>query len=305
MTNDLLPAGILAEVAKAIPPQFHEHVIIVGSLAAGYHFFKNNPKQGMRTKDVDCMITPNAKAVVVAQEVAKRLLEARWSTRKSGPWSEPGRPDQPVEELPLVRFNPPSTDEWFIELLGAPENKTGMPEGRTFCRLTTDHGDFALCNFGYLGLVEYEPITTEFGIRIARPEMMALANLLHHPEIRPDIMSGSEYGQPIKRSNKDLGRVLALAYLTDVDELDAWPGFWKQALLEKYPGIAKELVLSVGNGLREMLANNDNMSQALITCQRGLLSSTNITNDMLQATCRRLIEGVIEPLEAIFSKKGF
>lgn len=84
MTNDLLPADILAEVAKAIPHQFHEHVIIVGSLAAGYHFFKNNPKQGMRTKDVDCMITPNAKAVVVAQEVAKRLLEARWSTRKTG-----------------------------------------------------------------------------------------------------------------------------------------------------------------------------------------------------------------------------
>lgn len=206
-----------------------------------------------------------------------------------------------MEQLPLVRFNPPGTDEWFIELLGAPENKTGMPKGRTFCRLTTDHGDFALCNFGYLGLVEYEPITTEFGIRIARPEMMALANLLHHPKIRPDIMSGNEYGQPIKRSNKDLGRVLALAYLTDIDEIDTWAGAWERALSKKYPDIAKQLALSAGSGLREMLATDENMSQALITCQRGLLSSVSITNDALNATCHRLIEEVVRPLEGAFS----
>ena len=36
----------------------------------------------------------------------------------------------------------------------------------------------------------YRPLPTPFGISIARPELMALANLLEHPEIRPELMSG-------------------------------------------------------------------------------------------------------------------
>ncbi len=53
--------------------------------------------------------------------------------------------------------------------------------------------------------------------------MMALANMLEHPKIKSDTMSGLLQGRTIKRSNKDLGRVLAIAYLStgkDVDSLE-------------------------------------------------------------------------------------
>jgi hypothetical protein len=40
-------------------------------------------------------------------------------------------------------------------------------------------GHFSLCSFGFLSLIDFKPIETPFGIRIARPEMMAMANLLY------------------------------------------------------------------------------------------------------------------------------
>jgi hypothetical protein len=44
---------------------------------------------------------------------------------------------------------------------------------------------------------------------------MALANLLEHPVIGPQTMSTKIGGRTLKRSNKDLGRVLAIARLSE------------------------------------------------------------------------------------------
>lgn len=51
--------------------------------------------------------------------------------------------------------------------------------------------------------------------------MMALANMLEHPEIRPETMSILIAGRENKRSNKDLGRVLAIAHLASIRNEDA------------------------------------------------------------------------------------
>ena len=99
-------------------------------------------------------------------------------------------------------------------------------------------GHFSLCSFGFLLLAEYQPIATPFGIAIARPEMMALANLLHHPFIGPERMSGLIGDRKIKRSNKDLGRVLALAYLSEErqeDSLLTWPDVWANCSERQIP----------------------------------------------------------------------
>lgn len=44
--------------------------------------------------------------------------------------------------------------------------------------------------------------------------MMALANLLEHPTIGASTMSSPIGGKTLKRANKDLGRVLAIATLS-------------------------------------------------------------------------------------------
>lgn len=299
MMDSLAPGAVLKQVAEALPTACREQVIIIGSLAAAYHFFGTDTGRELRTKDVDCMLAPHATAVAAARDVAEQLLAAKWTLRTDDPqWAKAGTAEQADEDLPLVRLNPPENSAWFIELMGVPaEANDGLP-GKAYERLTTSIGDFALCSFGFLGLAEWKPHDTPFGVRTASPEMMALANLLHHPEIRPETMSGSSFGSnPVKRSNKDLGRVLALAQLTQSGELEAWSGRWMEALTAKYPSRARALAFAAGSGLRQLLSSEEDMDQATLTCNLGLLSSMEVTRDMLAGTGQRLLAEVIEPLE--------
>lgn len=74
--------------------------------------------------------------------------------------------------------------------------------------------------------------------------MMALAKLLHHPQVRADLIKDTE----TKRSNKDLCRVVALAWLTaerdrrnGTKELEAWPNLMAVALRQSFPDRARQL----------------------------------------------------------------
>lgn len=53
----VLPEEVLAEVAEAVPEEVLENIIIIGSLAAAYWLLEDG---GVRTKDVDCVLSPNA-----------------------------------------------------------------------------------------------------------------------------------------------------------------------------------------------------------------------------------------------------
>jgi hypothetical protein len=197
----------MQQVAEAVPRELQREIIIVGSLAAAYHFFGQDPGGEITTKDVDGMLSPNAHAIRNARAIAERRLEAGWTLKRDPKWGILGDASTPVDELPILRMHPPGNTDWVLELAAAPPAGSSAP--KMFERVSTARGDFALHSFRFLGLAEEDPLESDFGILYARPEMMALANLLHHPRIGPELIAGTEE----KRSNKDLGRVFALAWL--------------------------------------------------------------------------------------------
>ncbi len=292
------PRAVLSEIAKTIPQHCKEYVIVIGSLAVGYRFFAEDESISVRTKDADCLISPRIQAVSAGLAITEKLFEAHWQFRSDEQWPRPGDEKTPVEKLPAVRLNPPGQTEWFIELLTVPKS----PKDRKlrWIRLKTSFGHFGLCSFGFLSLTNYEPYPTELGIYIARPEMMALANMLEHPEINPETMSGLIAGRPIKRSNKDLGRVLAIARLSEQKKEDAmlgWPGIWRKALRKRFPSDWRGLARRTGSGLRKILASEPDLDEARHSCVYGLLSSRPPTLEELRLSGERLLKDAVEPIE--------
>lgn len=290
-----LPArSVMRQVAEAIPKECHREIVIVGSLAAAYHFFGEGGE--VTTKDVDAMLSPNARAIRNGKIIAERLFKAGWTLRKDPKWDKPGEPSTPVDQLPILRLNPPGNIDWFLELAAAPAQGDTAP--KTFTRLATETGHFTLYSFRFLALAEEDPLETEFGILYARPEMMALANLLHHPRIAADLIAESND----KRSNKDLGRVLTLAWLStdkDSEALNAWHPRWLAALRKRFPEEWRDFALRAGDGLRQLLDTDHrlDLDQATRIANLGLLRGYDLGPAHLRATARRVLVEALRPLE--------
>ncbi len=291
------PEAVLQSLSSAIPDTCKKNFIIIGSLAAGYYFFKDKPNMVVRTKDVDCLLSPRIEAVPTGEAVTEQLFSAGWTFRSDSNWPAPGDENTPVADLPAVRLNPPDNTDWFIELLTVPESSN--ESNRQWIRLKTSRGFFGLCSFRFLSLTSYDPISTPFDIAIARPEMMVLANLLEHPTIGQETMSGIIQGRTIKRSNKDLGRVLAIAFLStgrDEDVLLEWPAVWRSALQSIFTDDWPVLAHRCGSGLEELLSSPGDLEEAHHTCAYGLLASNPPTIGQLRVAGQRLLQDAIEPL---------
>ena len=100
----------------------------------------------------------------------------------------------------------------------------------------------------------------------------------------------------IKRANKDLGRVVALAFLADRQDenaLEAWKSRWQQALKDMAPHHAEQLLAAAPSGLQALLISPSDIEQALHTVNNGLLSATPITADQFVIAMRRLLQAVM------------
>lgn len=292
----VVPATVLAEIADAVPEGCHEFMIVTGSLAVGYRYFKDRPEMAVRTKDADCLLSPRIRAVEKSRAIVERLIEDGWVYHATEKWPEPGRKGAPLDELPVARLHKPGTHGWFLELLTVPEQSEDR--SRSFLRVSTADNDYVIPSFGFLSLHDYRPEPTPFRIFVARPQMMALANLLEHPEIRPDTMSN---WPDMKRSNKDLGRVIAIAWLAmheDPDALRAWPELWESALQDRFPTGRRDLARRAGRGLRQLLTSSGDFEQAYGTCVAGLLALSQPSSGEFRIAAERLIIDAIEPFES-------
>ncbi len=290
--SDVSPARVIGEIADAIPADCREHMIIIGSLAAGYHFFGNDSNLYVRTKDADSVLRPRSAAVRSGREIAERLISGGWKQRTDGDFGKPGSASTPDGLLPAVRLHPPGSTEWFVEFLTLPDVRE--PAGRQFLRLELSTGHFGLPSFEYLTLSTFEPALTPFGVYCARVEMMALANMLEHPRIGPDLIKNTT----TKRSNKDLGRVLAIARLSNESSVADWPEAWVSGLRSCYPDRWRDLSRAAGAGIRELVDSRGDLLQAVETCNNGLLSSRQVTLEELELTARRFLQDAVAPLEA-------
>jgi hypothetical protein len=135
------------------------------------------------------------------------------------------------------------------------------------------------------------------GLEYASPSAMALANLLAHPELGQQRMSEHVGGRSILRSAKDLGRVLALAWLEGREGTAEWVADWRRMLQGCFPSKWRILAKGVGLGLRLLLDSPVVLEEARITTEVGLLNRLNVTAEMLRVTGERLLVDVISNLE--------
>lgn len=294
--KELSPRKVLKEIADAAPPKHRKNIVVIGSVAAAYHFFGQHKGYVVRTKDADCVLSPRAEAVAIGQSLARQLLDAGWTHRTKGGFGKPQESPTPNQTLSAIRLHPPTSRDWFLELLTLPKSENDRDKNWVPVHLA--EGYFALSSFGFLSIAVYRPLNTEFGIRYARPEMMGLANLLSHPVVGRETMSTLVEGRAIKRSNKDLGRVLALARLSGDATVQGWAGLWREALTVCFPTHWRGLLPSTGTGLHEMLGNDDHLGEAVHTCNAGLLARQPVTLAQLRATGHRLLQDAVEPLES-------
>ncbi len=290
--GDVPAREVIRQIAAAMPEDCRGNIVLVGSLAAAYQLFRDDVMLHVRTKDADCVISPRVTAADRGKKVAERLLRAGWTHRTEGAFGEPGRAETATERLPLIRLHPPGMREWFIELLTVRDPASGE-----WARIEALGGHYALRAFEFSPLLTFEPDETEFGIRCARPAMMVLANLLEHPEIRPERMSGLIAGRAIRRSNKDLGRVLAIAILSGEERTERWVGEWERALRACFPDRWAALGARCGNGLRALLASPDDREEAVWACELGLLEYGGVGFELLRVAGLRLMQDVVEGVE--------
>lgn len=289
--SKLDPVLLFRTLCRDIPADLLRDVFVTGSLAAAYAFKVRLMGHAVNTKDADLLVHP-AGNVNSAQQMAERLLRIGWRpTEQCKPLAV--QPDD-ASKLWAIRLMPPASNNYFIEFLNVPVEEQVPPKQWIPVRLNGHW--YGLPSFKFMGLLAWFRRRSDEGLEYAAPEMMALANLLSHPVVSDvEIESGEFLG--IRRCAKDLGRVLALAYLSGREETERWFARWREGVEKSFPRTWREHASRAGAGLREMLADDSVMEQARKTTDSGLLSGMGIDVPALRGVGARILADAVEPLE--------
>lgn len=290
MAESLLDPNLLFDlIARHVPADLKPNILVVGSLAAAYHHRDKLRLQGVNTKDADVVIQP-AGAIQECKTIATRLLGEGWTrTEVCVPKATPD-----ADRLEAIRLYPPGSRAYFIELLGFPA--VGQTEIKNWAPVELADGWYGLPSFRYLGLTAIGRETAANGVMYATPSMMALSNLLSHPEIGTARMEGLVGGRKLLRSAKDLGRVLALARLAERVETETWAARWDAALQATFPDEFTTLAMRAGDGLRELLEDPSAMDEARHAVDVGLLAQYQVTVEQMAALADQLLVDALDPL---------
>lgn len=287
---NLDPKGLLDLIGAHVPSELKPNILIIGSLAAAYHYREKLTGGAVNTKDADLVVRP-AGAIKECQSIAQKLLDKGW---RPTPKCKPSLEETPADQMWLIRLFPPSSDAYFVEFLGFPQHE--QSELKKWVKIQLASGWYALLSFKFLGLTQFGSLQAHNGISYAAPAMMALSNLLSHPRFDDAKMSEKIGGRELRRSAKDLGRVIALAKLGGREETETWPEKWESALRGVFPREYRELAQVAGNGFREMLTDKDALDEARHAVDVGLLAGQQITNEQMKGFGDRLVMDAIEPL---------
>ena len=115
------PEPLFDRLVSDLPSDLHEHIFVVGSLAAAYHFRVELMRQGVNTKDADLVVHPAGDTFSCAA-MAGRLLDLEWRPHPDC-FASPS-PDPP-DELRAIRLYPPDSTDYFVEFLNLPEVGAG------------------------------------------------------------------------------------------------------------------------------------------------------------------------------------
>jgi hypothetical protein len=294
MADVLDPKPIFELLALHFPRELHPHVLVVGSLAAAYHYRDQLRQRSVNTKDADIVIQP-AGAVAECRTIAQRLLAAGWVRH---PKCHPSPPGTPHGDLRAIRLHPPDSRIYFIELLAFPERSQRDLKLWIPCEL--EDGLYALPSFRFMTLTGVDRLQAAEGFQYAHPAMMALSNLLAHPRVGPELIGEPLGGRAVRRAAKDLGRVLALARLAGRSETERWAEMWELALRVTYGGEAPVLAARSGAGLRELLQDPGFLDDAYHSVTIGLLSGLGVTKENFAMIGAQLLQDAIDPLEMAF-----
>jgi len=285
------PARVLENLRSDLPARHHRSFVVVGSLAAAYHFRRALASRAIRTKDADLVVF-HAGDVRACQAMAGEFLDRGWTPRES--YGSPRPRPRPLGTLPFIRLYPPGSRQYFIEFLGLPGNDPVAPKAITPVRLPS--GWHGIPRFRFMGAVAHGPRRSESGLLTATPSMMALSNLLSHRSLGMHRVSQPLGGRKVLRSSKDLGRVLAIAFLTPREERETWAAGWRAALEAGFPRQWRGHARRCGLGLEALLRDPAGFREAHHAATFGLLAGLGATEDALRGAAEQLLADVLVPL---------
>lgn len=292
--STLDPVLLFDLIEAHVPRELTPNLLIVGSLAAAYHYREQLELKAVNTKDADVIVHP-AGATAEAARIAEKLFASGFKPLDR---CKPGSSPDNARALSVVRMKPPDSDAYFVELLGFPH--ADQRERIEWKPYQVNGGWYVLPVFRYMGLTEIEPKTAHNGLKYAAPEMMALSNLLSHPELGDKTIGEPIEGRTLLRSAKDLGRVLALAWLAGPNETEAWAKRWEAALRLKFQAECGELAAHAADGLKALVENPAALDDALWAVTVGLLKGKQVDHEKLKAVALQLRAFALDPLSAAF-----